>query len=118
MNNIIQEPYISFEIAKLLKEKNFDVECDTYITEKGRETDKEAFYKNSYGYTTCPTHALAIMWIRENFGFHICTYKNEANWNYNIFDKNGELIMSTGMFDTPEEAEYAAILYTLQNLIK
>ena len=103
INNNVQEGYCSKEIMMLLFNK-----CFKQLNDRS---------------DVC-SHALAIEWIRVNFGIHIfidfglgweaftipCGYNGEAttkdlHWNGN-------------KFTTPQEAESAAILYTLQNLIK
>lgn len=106
MNNNIQEAYCSFEVSKLLKEKGFDVkQLRTYHREG--ET------------VLCPTHALAIEWIRVNFGIHInSVWLASAKFCGEItkVKSNMELHAVRG-YDLPQEATEAALLYTLKNLI-
>ena len=100
MNNNITEDYVSFEVAKLLKEKGFGVPCNYYYREKeyvealnknreslglserfeegsvGEQLNKQhkgrLVNRNQYDTTTSrPTQALAIKWIRENFDIHL-----------------------------------------------
>lgn len=86
MNNDIQEDYCSFEVAKLLKEKGYKNQTvHYYIDINSRHTNRPSMSSkeflgrdwNSYpsekesSRVSCPTHALAIKWIRENFGIHI-----------------------------------------------
>ena len=47
---MIEEDYVSFETAKLLKEKGFDEECQKYY--------------GDYKYP-CPTLQMAMRWLRE-----------------------------------------------------
>lgn len=140
MNNNITEDFVSFEVAKLLKEKGFNVlvpqgydtnelEYEKYDLPKGIQfgissnTGKENF-------VTAPTHALAIKWIRENFGihieirhiktfgvnrFHIVIWKYSEEDYHTIHCNNN---IGYEVWNTPEEATEAALLYTLQNLIK
>lgn len=121
MNNNTQEDYCSVEIGKLLCDKGFP-----QITEFQNE---------------CPTHALAIKWIRENFGIHISIFPSSLTNNevgdlkgcdtfYARIDNRWNLAHSNDGKNIPyrdyvaytkynswEEAESAALLYTLQNLI-
>lgn len=124
MNNNIQEDYVSFEEAKLLKEKGFDSNCEFYIGEEnilmndyGERNRNSEFPKDSQ-YCSAPTCALTIKWIRENFEIDL-----HAEWS---FSENGKRFYvykidgkeSEKCYKSSEEAESAAILYTLQNLIK
>lgn len=138
MNNNITEDYCSYEVSKLLKEKGFDVDCQYSYDYEGNNfssTDDNSTIKPSkllYGYCS-PTHALAIKWIRENFNIWISvdwTPLNngdeipfKVNWWYMISGEIGnpeKSIDSTELqiYSSSEEATEAALLYTLQNLIK
>lgn len=135
MNNNITEDYCSFEVSKLLKEKGFAV--SGYLN--------EVWLGNSYKGKVCtavmglgvssklPTHALAIKWIRENFGIHIkidwfTKDDNSIDWDYSIqkigtdIDERGDSDYLRDYdpevgFNSHEEAESAALLYTLKHLI-
>lgn len=84
------EDYVSFEIAKLLKEKGFDGECRMIY----REHDMQMIYhtpkpndlldfttnrkkiekhskKNHCEYCLCPTIQMALKWLREVHKIHI-----------------------------------------------
>lgn len=130
MNNDITEDYCSFEVSKLLKEKNFNIYCQSWYTDDGEfhyNQDPEQTLgwnnrrlpKSEY---SRPTHALAIKWIRENFGIHISfhppSHKMES-WEYSIQTKIPSYFKSLNQhYKSPEEATEAALLYTLKNLIK
>lgn len=129
MNNNITEAYCSFEVSKLLKEKGFEQLTQKAFIEDGTEYQFETtpqnyndengrFYKTS----SRPTHSLAIEWIRVNFGKHILTIPTYSNHKIKGYVWNNHLITmdnigDEGIFDTPQEATEAALLYTLQNLI-
>lgn len=131
MNNNITEDFVSFEVAKLLKEKGFNVlvpqgydtnelEYEKYDLPKGIQfgissnTGKENF-------VTAPTHALAIKWIKENIDF-------TDIWVEPYFSKEPKLytpcIWHRGDYTRLKNeisfqlANESALLYTLQNLIK
>lgn len=158
MNNNTTEDYVSFEVAKLLKEKGFAWLDHTLIAKDGKlvwsnPTGVPTSLDNGYNcyeengvpirprkYTPTnthyprPTHALAIKWIRENFGIHIYAQFQTwddgcytANWclkqdilwlfyDIGVKEKDGMLWKRT-KFNKPEEATEAALLHTLQNLI-
>lgn len=130
MNNNIQEDYCSFEVSKLLKEKGFGVKVPLYFRITGSDPfwaktmnwndDKNNETAGGMTYISNPTHALAIKWIRENFGFHIYVsedqgiyIRNGKSWGWTIIKGN---YYGSG-FSSPEEATETALLYTLKNLI-
>ena len=123
----ITEDYVSFEVAKLLKEKGFDVPVWTRY-----EDDNEVIFGDKYnwnnspiGQTSAPTHQMAMKWLREVHGLSVETFsiKGTSNvfpvfWKGNVVklltqDRafNGELVGSY------EEAVEAALKYCLENLI-
>jgi hypothetical protein len=124
INNNIQETLVSFEIAKLLKEAGFDVPCQKWYSNEG-----SCYYENEFNncrgsvpsfYCEAPTQQLAIDWIRINFGIHIQDMiyrRNPDDFLFVVYYNKTEKYFSEP-FDTPEEAKEAALLYTLQNLIK
>lgn len=58
INNNISEDYVSFEVAKLLKEKGFDIPTETYY------------------------HASNVLGTKESFELHILDNKLKANYNF------------------------------------
>ena len=80
----ITEDYVSFEIAKLLKEKGFDEECaclydDVELGTPGLEVNgyirsiNSSLDDNQYA---APTLQMAMKWLREVHNIHI-----ELNWD-------------------------------------
>lgn len=142
MNNNITEDYCSFEVSKLLKEKGFAVYCTSLYTEDGKQNDVGNYNgvdDDNYISFSRPTHALAIEWIRENFGIHIYCHSEikingleitqldkyqggitRINHTY-IYGKINKNDIPKGPYrkpcNTPYEAIEAALLYTLKNLI-
>jgi hypothetical protein len=127
----IAEDYVSFEVAKLLKEKGFDVYGDGSFgseTEIHREYSPSGKIKALYnskphkdGYPA-PTHQMALKWLREAHNLHInifVTWKDKIpHYQWSI----DNLITQDTTYDTPclekyEEACEAAIKYCLTNLI-
>ena len=138
INNNITEQLVSFEVAKLLKEKGFDVKCGGWYMEHGalfinyhkEEYNEVPFLHNTnkllfkLNRVSAPTQQLAIDWIRMNFGICISvgcdTYSGKNDWNYGIniignpeFDYD-----SSNSYNSPEEAKEAALRYVLEKLIK
>jgi len=123
----ITEDYVSFEVAKLLKEKGFALHCSIAY----REDESLEFVGNynnvdddKYITFSRPTQALVIKWLRIKHNIHITLSHwtkqpvGDEIWEncYQAF-VNGDA-MDVRIFKTPEEATKAAILYCLQNLIK
>ena len=91
---MITEDYVSFETAKLLKEKGFDEKCRYVYNNKGNKIAYERFMEGEsfvdkidiesvarydgwntyllgdYAYL-CPTLQMAMKWLREKYDLHI-----------------------------------------------
>jgi len=131
----ITEDYVSFEIAKLLKEKGFNESCHCYYTDKGKFVDMawnlwEKYNTNSelneFSFCSAPTLQITMKWLREVH--NICIIIEPRAYNY-INEKYSSYIASLWQGDnyydnikskdhqTYEEAIEAALKYTLENLI-
>ena len=137
---MITEDYVSFETAKLLKEKGFDEECSCFYNNidygtPGLEVDGQLYYKNSAlddEEYAAPTIQMAMKWLRNEYNLHIITlpyapmdrhsyHPGEADFVYiaQLFkgiipiDEIGRSVIKL----TPEEACEAAIKYCLEKLI-
>ena len=64
---MIKEDYVSFETAKLLKEKEFDGECSRFYMPNGHGRGKYEHYHDFdiSDRIECPTHQMAMKWLRE-----------------------------------------------------
>lgn len=99
MKNDINEDYVSFQVAKLLKEKGFSAYCTSLYTEEGKQNDVGNYNgtdDDKYISYSRPTHALAIKWIRENFGIHITS---QQIW----YSKNTKIAYFYLIYKNPEE---------------
>ncbi|MBO7693547.1 MAG: hypothetical protein J6T10_13025 [Methanobrevibacter sp.] len=140
---MITEDYVSFEIAKLLKEKDFDKDVlvtDWWYDEKGNAHKHQNYsYSGSpvyYKETCChaPTLQMAIKWLREVHHFHIFTVprwedveyisgeweKQMIGYQYvilDIGDTNRKINQPITTALSPESSYEAAIKYCLENLI-
>lgn len=133
---MITEDYVSFETAKLLKEKGFEG-CSIITT-----YDKDA--ANAYikvlqekhlpyssddpklkeFYYTMPTLQMACKWLRKNHQIFIrpnTSFLYPIKWYSEIFCYGDNLKtqqdIKTEYYDSPEESYEAAIKYCLENLI-
>ena len=97
---------ISLKIAKLLKEKGFDLN-HKYMFFTSDETEKYPEEELSLK----PTIAEVVMWLYEKHGIWIgLTHQhNKFFWSFGSYQ--------TQEFNSPTEAYEAAIIYTLKNLI-
>ena len=125
----ITEDYVSFETAKLLKEKEFDTQCRAAYTNYGQlfTTQIQQYITNivsSKGYQwecVAPTLQMAMKWLREAHKVNIEIHYNRfgEDYEYLIIYKPEVLddIRSLGVYYSYEEAAEAAIKYCLENLI-
>ena len=123
----ITEDYVSFETAKLLKEKRFNGECDLFgRTDESKVTIQKAC-KIAYNQgiddecVIIPTLQMAMKWLREIHNVNIEIHYNRfgKNYKYLIIYKPEVLddIRSLSVFYYYEEAAEAAIEYSLKNLV-
>lgn len=123
---MITEDYISYEVAKLLKEKGFEGACDYAYSNKGNyfEIDRSNFDEV---YCLRPTHQMAMKWLREiHWVISIIPKSFYADgkctsWTYSIWaDDNLEIDGEEeweNIYGSYEEAIEAALKYSLENLI-
>lgn len=122
---MIQERYVSFEVAKLLKEKGFDEPCRSYfIDDTGdyRRCTVEITNKNcSFEQLLRPTLYMTMEWLREIHNIDICAfpcYYDYILWGYDCkIYKNKDLFLSLTKTRSYEDAIEAALKYALENLI-
>ena len=117
---MIEETYVSFETAKLLKEKGFG-ECSTsYISEDG-DIFPTPLVKRKEHYPA-PTQQMAMRWLREVHNLHVDVDPSEGNWNPTILElENWSSVVEdeTGLsiYDSYEEAVEAALKYCLEHYL-
>ena len=128
---MITEDYVSFEVAKLLKENGFDVSCRVFYkdSQAGLYEFKNApkAYKDKL-FEPCflaPSLYMAMKWLREVYGIFIAINNNDLDFNWQCYDliNRGStldpkiLSESYAGYKTYEEAVEAALKYSLENLI-
>jgi len=129
---MITEDYVSFEVAKLLKEKGFD-ECifEFYEGNKIKYARNGKGFKlselDSYIYYPHITHQMAMKWLREeanilitiNVGYYDAEEVRKYDWNVCRMHKNRisyPLLEEPMPTQTYEDAVEAALKYSLENL--
>lgn len=124
---MITENYVSFETAKLLKEKGFDAKCD-YLYVDGELVRARGWacnwnqgetlftdYKNE---CSAPTLQMAMKWLREEHNIFIRIIQSHIEYcSCEIYYNKVQYYQFRESFNSYEEAADAAIKYCLENLI-
>ena len=124
---MITEDYVSFETAKLLKEKGFDVYVHSfYDADSMSAQHNEALWdwnlnKENYRFSA-PTIQMAMKWLREVHKLHVDIDPSEGDWNPTVITlKDWTCAVKFGdnipIQDSYEQACEAAIKYCLENLV-
>lgn len=135
---MITEDYVSFETAKLLKDKGFD-ECTSITYFIGDDKPRGCVVgemihhpkaKEDMHLIDCPTLQMAMKWLREvhkldidvSIEYFSIEYKNSKKvYYYSVLKKTAirdiDCLHSETGFDSYEQAAEAAIKYCLENLI-
>ena len=132
---MITEDYVSFEVAKLLKEKGFDELCDKKyngyksIVPAGKMIE---LWQNSEfdadEECSAPTLQMAMKWLRKEHKLSVRPRYDEVEdekehlyyvWFFDILSMNPykTLVEPVQGYSTYEEAAEASIKYCLENLI-
>lgn len=134
---MITEDFVSFEIAKLLKEKWFDESTPiTYFIgddkPRGCVIGEMIYHKRAEEDThliDCPTLQMAMKWLREvhhyyiqvnldswacggHLGYYVIIQKTDSDFEMMLSD-----VRERVFYDTPKEAAEDAIMYIVENLI-
>lgn len=131
---MIIEDYVSFETAKLLKEKGFDEICylgynknGEYVPTSNRTNSQ--IIQPDFCFICCPTLQMVMKWLREIYKFEIRSiydYDKDSWWGninpmYEETVENSNVYQKALRFDyqgkSYEESCETAIKYCLENLI-
>ena len=132
---MLQDELVTYEVAKLAKEKGFNVPTSTVKVEKIEGTEKEVWDEEECRYITqwetrslrMPTQSLLQRWLREEKNIHIEIVATASGYFW-IADKvNGTAITDSdildrginegGCWDEYELALEDGLKYALENLI-
>ena len=117
---MVTEDYVSFDTAKLLKEKGFEGRMHTFYTEEGTEMESAYVVPSNFFPIYRPTLQRAMKWLREVHKIHIEIGYNVGYFPVCISTKTNETIPykpMQGKDFTYEQACEVAIKYCLENLI-
>lgn len=121
---MIHDEIVGYDVAKLAKEKGFDVPTFGYYridTKDWYRTDVYDDWNDSTIRYSAPTQSLLQRWLREEKGIHIII-DGGFQWGVedlqrHFMDRDIQVeIGAFGLFDTYEEALHDALLYALQNV--
>lgn len=124
---MITEDYVSFELAKLLKEKGFNEPCYTcYIV--GNEISHYDYYLSNSelrdGVISASTLQMAIKWLEIEKHIAIIPFLSsildyeQFLWDVKIVvAETGETYSQGWVYENREQAVEATLKYTLENLI-
>ena len=128
---MVEEAYVSFETAKLLKEKGFDTPVWTRYENDDNDVifgDKYNWNNSPMGQTSAPTIQMAMRWLREVHNVMISPYALSLGYYFEIFDLSNRDITGCNplykigipnkedILSTYEKACEAAIKYYLEHL--
>ena len=120
---MITEDYVTYDTAKLLKEKGFDGICGTayeIITNEHAVEQSSISEWGKLSQVKRPTLQMAMKWLREEHAIIIeLHHQHRKEWYAIISSENplGIGVYTTSTFNTYEQACEAGIRYCLENLI-
>ena len=120
---MIKEAFVSFEVAKLLKEKGFVESCYGRYSVRSKDfhLDTTKPCNNGSNFLYCaPTHQMAMAWLRENGIIieilHVTSKPSNDGWFYS-YQKNNDSETNLIEYPSYEDAVETALKYVLKNLI-
>lgn len=132
---MIEEQYVSFDTARMLKEAGFEANLKTMYVEE--EKDEWVFWesgakRSDYNYfddtIACSTQALAVRWLREVHDTFVkmervgCFDGKEFRfyWSYSLISVSTACLksISGGRYDSYEEALEVGIAKCLEQIIE
>lgn len=121
---MITEDYVSYEVAKLLKERGFDEPIQYFYKFDSKELYRGTVFTNTQigdKFYNAPTHQMAMKWLREIYGIDIVieisdpSVKDRKYYCIIWDDNNNSYILD--LFNSYEDAVEAVLKYVLENLL-
>lgn len=86
----MEDQLVSFETAKLAKEKGFDWECNSYYESSNYLVNQHLKENwNKFKLQSAPTQSLLQRFIRENRGVHIEVHRNASGYYWSMCMSDG-----------------------------
>ena len=123
---MIKEDHVSFEIAKLLKERGFDEICRAAYTNDGKFITHHNYYSQYKDGCIAPTLQMTMKWLRKEYNILLFPLPAQENgklvylvevWTWNEEEGIYECAYAPMPRKEPEQAIEVAIKYSLENLI-
>lgn len=120
----VDEEFVPFDIAKLLKGKGFECVTQYKYRHDGSFCDsRDERFQPLCDYRR-PTQQMAMAWLRKYYGYHVLVSFDKLEWNFKIIDiertnlEYDPVVMSDTCagYGTYEEAANEGIRYCLENL--
>lgn len=122
---MIEESYVSFDTAKMLKEAGFNEQCRYNYDNVGGFRWLKIGELTPKGWVPCPTQALVARWLREVHKLHVFAKRiyeyalDKFSWGYYIQSSNYEYCKNFEVgFDSYEEAMEAGLKHGLESVKK
>ena len=121
---MITENYVSFEVAKLLKEKGFNEKVSRwYVANSPQEGVVTIGFGDKQLYINAPTQQMAMKWLREVHSLYIWighSAGKSLSWYYEIHGISDGKVKHIGgiQYGSYELACGEAIKYCLENFIE
>lgn len=80
---MVTEDYVSFEIAKQMKEKGFDVNCYTHYSSDGQNVYYN--YQTPSDGINMPTLQMAMKWLRETYNIILWVEPHEGKYDIHYY---------------------------------
>ena len=125
---MLQEQYITFDTAKLLKRANFNVRCGGCYDENGIPFNRfeNPDYVNAKT-LSAPSKALAMMWLREEYHIAVTPipYRYPGKWkNILVYlgppmegDDKYDICQLDKTYDSYEDAAEGGIQHVVKNIV-
>ena len=125
----MKEQLVSWEAARLLKEKGFNIPTE-YVYNTEGDIGKGSYY--AYNWNDCgdsswtsasaPSQSLAQKWLREKLNLFVHSFCSASGWAWQIDKCNGTFVKwseytgpnAGGQWDTYEEALECGIIEALK----
>lgn len=120
---MIEESYVSFETAKLLKEAGFREPCISHYSSTGQvwQSSFPEDYNDDKSCRACsrPTQSFAAEWLRETHKIYVILNPSIDGWMYDLYDlkKYQYILCSKDAGDVAYEAAFEEALQQALTLI-